>query len=600
MNRKPTIAAVALALLTALSACSEQINQINQITSVSPSSAEQGTVGLTVTFALDTDNPSAPAAGILPASVMIGGLSGTSIVHSSRYSVTAVFTIPTNETVGLKAISVVFSSPAATFTNSAGFTVTVGSGVAAGFTGSPTSGAPPLTVTFTNTSTGSITNQLWSFGDSATSTDLHPTHTYTDIGSYAVSLTVFGTGGSNTLIRAGYITVAEPPGDGTYVVVDTGQTKCYNNTAEITAPAAGQAFYGQDAQCVGNPPSYTASADGLTVYDNNTGLTWTQSPDLDGVINFSDKLTFTNFLTYAATLNATNYCGYSDWRAPTIKELYSLIDLRGGDPSSYSGIDTSVLTPFIDTDYFAFGYGDTSVGERIIDAQYWSSTEYVYTTMNGDATVFGYNFADGRIKGYPRDINPTLGGAMTEYARFVRGNTSYGINQFADNGDGTVTDSATGLMWAQSDSGSGLNWSNALAWVQTQNAANYLGHSDWRLPNTKELQSIVDYTRSPDTTGSAAINAIFSCTQITNEEGVADYPFYWTGTTLASWNGSGSAAAYIAFGRALGYMNSAWLDVHGAGAQRSDPKDGVPNPYGFGPQGDVVRIFNYVRLVRDI
>ncbi len=44
------------------------------------------------------------------------------------------------------------------------------------------------------------------------------------------------------------------------------------------------------------------------------------------------------------------------------------------------------------------------------------------------------------------------------------------------------------------------------------------------------------------------------------------------------------------------------MDVHGAGSQRSDPKTGDPAncPYGHGPQGDVIRIFNYVRLVRDV
>ncbi len=71
----------------------------------------------------------------------------------------------------------------------------------------------------------------------------------------------------------------------------------------------------------------------------------------------------------------------------------------------------------------------------------------------------------------------------------------------------------------------------------------------------------------------------------------------------------GSFAAYIAFGEALGYMESPpgsgiyqLLDVHGAGAQRSDPKSGNPAdwPYGNGPQGDVVRIDNHVRCVRDI
>ncbi len=44
-----------------------------------------------------------------------------------------------------------------------------------------------------------------------------------------------------------------------------------------------------------------------------------------------------------------------------------------------------------------------------------------------------------------------------------------------------------------------------------------------------------------------------------------------------------------------------WVDVHGAGSQRSDPKSGDASIYanGHGPQGDVVRIYNYVRLVRD-
>jgi hypothetical protein len=55
----------------------------------------------------------------------------------------------------------------------------------------------------------------------------------------------------------------------------------------------------------------------------------------------------------------------------------------------------------------------------------------------------------------------------------------------------------------------------------------------------------------------------------------------------------------VAFGRAMGYMGS-WIDVHGAGAQRSDPKSGNPASYptGHGPQGDAIRIYNYVRLVR--
>ena len=317
-----------------------------------------------------------------------------------------------------------------------------------------------------------------------------------------------------------------------FAVVDSGQAECYSNiNAEITCPAAGEAFYGQDAQHTGNASSLIDNGNG-TVTDNITGLMWQQSPDTDGDgdIDADDKLTYDEAVAGASTLNLGSH---SDWRLPTIKELYSLIDFSGTDPSGYAGSDTSGLIPFIDAAYFDFAYGDTSAGERIIDAQYASSNLYVSNTANdGGRTMFGVNFADGRIKGYGLT---RLGSATTFFVIYVRVNTSYGQNDFADNGDGTITDSATGLMWAQDDSVNGLNWEEALAWVVQMNAANYLGNNDWRLPNAKEPQSIVDYTRSPETTGSAAIDPLFNVTSITNEAGQTDYPAYWSSTTHVNW-----------------------------------------------------------------
>jgi hypothetical protein len=169
-------------------------------------------------------------------------------------------------------------------------------------------------------------------------------------------------------------------------------------------------------------------------------------------------------------------------------------------------------------------------------------------------------------------------------------------------------------MWTKFDSGIfqvGLNndgsmtWQEALEWAKN---FEYAGYSDWRLPNAKELQSIVDYTQSPSTTSSPAIDPIFNCTEIIDEGGESNYPFYWTGTTHSGGVGKGANAVYVAFGEALGFMQSPMggdyilMDVHGAGAQRSDPKIGDPAdyPYGHGPQGDVIRIYNYVRLVRDL
>jgi hypothetical protein len=388
-----------------------------------------------------------------------------------------------------------------------------------------------------------------------------------------------------------------------YTVVDTGQTSCYGNGSTITCPAEGGIFYGQDAQVTGNLPSYTTNGDG-TITDNVTGLVWQQSPDIDadGDIDANDKLTYAEAVTYCDTLSLA---GQEDWRLPDIKQLYSLINFSGTDPGGYTGSNTSGLIPFLDTDYFEFAYGDTSAGERIIDAQYASSTLYVANTAHdGGSTMFGVNFADGRIKGYGLNLAGPSGTteAKSFYVLCTRGNTSYGVNSFTTNGDGTITDSATGLMWAQTDSGTGLTWQEALAWVETQNAANYLGYNDWRLPNAKELQSIVDYSRSPDTTGSAAIDPLFNVTAVTNEAGQTDYPYYWSSTTHA--NGTvnpGGSGVYVAFGRAMGYIDNTWLDVHGAGAQRSDPKAGDPADYptGHGPQGDAIRIYNYVRLVRD-
>jgi len=383
-----------------------------------------------------------------------------------------------------------------------------------------------------------------------------------------------------------------------YPIVDTGQSSCYDsNGAVIGCPAEGAAHYGQDAQHDGNQPSFADNGDG-TVSDTVSGLIWQQSPDVDGsgVIDSNDKLNYAEAMSYC---DALVLGGADDWRLPSIKALYSLIDFRGQDVSGYEGSDTSAFTPFINTDYFAFAYGDTSAGERIIDAQYASSTLYVANTANdGGSTLFGVNFADGRIKGYGLSL---AGEQKRFFVRCARGNATYGDNDFVDNGDATITDRATGLMWGQDDSGQGLNWQEALAWVAQRNAESHLGYSDWRLPNAKELESLVDYTRSPNTTASAAIDPLFAATAITNEAGATDYPFYWSSTTHANWTGQpGPNAAYLAFGRAMGYMGS-WVDVHGAGAQRSDPKAGNPADYptGHGPQGDAIRIYNYVRLVRD-
>lgn len=391
----------------------------------------------------------------------------------------------------------------------------------------------------------------------------------------------------------------------TYKVVDTDQTTFYNSISIVSEILPGENYYGQDANYQRHLPSYTNNNDG-TITDNVTSLMWQQSPDMDGDgdIDIDDKMSFDEAMASASDFNLA---GYNDWRLPSIKEMYSLIIFSGLDPSGYEGSSTDDLVPFINTDYFDFAYGDLNAGERIIDAQMASTTLYVGTTMMGAETMFGVNFADGRIKGYGTGPMPGQSENKQFYVMYVRGASNYGINNFEDNSNGTITDKATELMWMQDDNGQGLNWGEALTYAEN---FVYAGHSDWRLPNAKELQSILDYDRSPSTTNSAAIDPLFNCTGITDEGGSPDFPFYWSGTTHANWNtdAEGGFGAYVCFGEGHGWMeeppmsgNYVFMDVHGAGAQRSDPKNGDPNdyPYGNGPQGDVVRIYNYVRLVRD-
>lgn len=71
-----------------------------------------------------------------------------------------------------------------------------------------------------------------------------------------------------------------------------------------------------------------------------------------------------------------------------------------------------------------------------------------------------------------------------------------GSQRFTDNGDGTVTDMATGLTWVSDIVLAGLDiemyWQDA---IDACEALNFAGHSDWRMPNITELLSIYDHSR---------------------------------------------------------------------------------------------------------
>ncbi|MGD1823671.1 MAG: DUF1566 domain-containing protein [Pleomorphochaeta sp.] len=329
-----------------------------------------------------------------------------------------------------------------------------------------------------------------------------------------------------------------------YVITDAMQTSCYDASGNvIDAPSKGELYYGQDAQYQGIIPSYSDNGDG-TVTDNNTGLMWQQTP-------LQSKMTYDDALEYVENLELG---GYTDWRLPTIKESFSIAMLDG----KLNPEDTTLAIPYIDSDYFDFYYDEI----KPYTGSYWTSTVCKMPANNDYEEMeknYGFNWADGHLKSYGDGYN--IDGSTTDHSipagvRAVRGEENvYGVNDFEDNNDGTISDNATNLMWSQQDSGwvnddgsirdinddnygNGRTWVDTLAWVEKMNEIEYLGYSDWRLPDIKELQSIVQYekTELPATDPNFFNLSRPDC-------------FVWSSTTCGDFP---EMADYIAFGRGYG------------------------------------------------
>jgi hypothetical protein len=280
-------------------------------------------------------------------------------------------------------------------------------------------------------------------------------------------------------------------------VPDTGQMQSYTDT------------FGEDSDYTCNPHSYTDLANGI-VRDNVTGLEWQQAT-APGTYTWQQAVDYCNNLILG---------GYADWRLPDIKELSALVD----SSIPYPG-------PTINTSYFP----DT------VASLYWSSTTYA-TNANNAWLVYFY---DGLVNGN--------GKLSYYYVRAVRGGQV--DNSFIDNGNGTITDASTGLMWQQVTAPSSpeeltptgrygrYTWEQALMYCENLTLA---GHSDWRLPNRNELQSIVDYSRY-----NPAIDTTFFPDTVAAP--------YWSSTTRAN---DTSGAWYVSFYDGLVSIYSKYNDIY--------------------------------------
>ena len=150
---------------------------------------------------------------------------------------------------------------------------------------------------------------------------------------------------------------ASQPAKLPYRIVDTGQRAIFSDKEQLLqVPKRGEPFFGQDGFYRGVPPSYRDNKDG-TITDLNTGLMWQKTPESN------KKLTFPQAKEQAGKCRLA---GHDDWRLPTIKELYSLIDFNGNSRARPP-------KPYLDTKLFRLSLRDRQQDERMIDSQYWSA-----------------------------------------------------------------------------------------------------------------------------------------------------------------------------------------------------------------------------------
>jgi PKD repeat protein len=159
----------------------------------------------------------------------------------------------------------------------------------AGFNANPTSGSAPLTVTFTDTSTGNITTWSWNFGDGTTSTAKNGAKTYTNPGSYIVGLTVTGPAGSNTTTKTISVATAAPVANFTATPASGTASLAVTFTNGSTGTVSGYAWtFGDGSTSTAPNPAHTyTNAGTYTVSLTATGPGGANTKTQNGYITVS-------------------------------------------------------------------------------------------------------------------------------------------------------------------------------------------------------------------------------------------------------------------------------------------------------------------------
>jgi hypothetical protein len=356
----------------------------------------------------------------------------------------------------------------------------------------------------------------------------------------------------------------------------TGQTTAYTaNKNDKIATAV--AVPDDGAVQAGASLSYTDNGDG-TITDNNTGLMWEKKGDNGGLHDkdngyywsgAGNQETIWDWLDDVNAEGGTGFAGYNDWRIPNAKELQSLVSFQSAPPTTPAAFNNNCVAG-----------ATVSTGSCTAVSNYWSSTTWARST----GMAWGITFYEALLAPYDKASAPKVravrGGSSGPGAFPATGQTTaYMANKndgipgvvavpddgtvqagaplsFTDNGNGTITDNNTGLVWEKRGDNGGRHdkdniywWSGngdqetIWDWLEDVNTEAFGGHQDWRVPNARELLSIVDFQHEWAVPAAFNTNCVPGATVLTGS--CTLQVSYWTSTTRFMTGGTGNQAWYV-------------------------------------------------------
>jgi hypothetical protein len=298
-------------------------------------------------------------------------------------------------------------------------------------------------------------------------------------------------------------------------VIRTDQVDCYNSAGDVIPCLSSLQDGALRAGAAWPQPRFSDRGD--TVVDHLTGLMWTKDASVtEFPFMWWEALAFIN------DMNSNCAYGYSDWRLPNRKELFSLVSHTKTNPSLPAG------HPFV---HVFSGYYWTSTTCSRLHREAWyvhlGGARLFKGMKHGSYMVWPVRSEEKGVVELPRSGQQLCYDETQEVISCIGSGQDGALQigfewpepRFAGH-DRTVLDRLTGLMWTKKANCTSMevNWKTALETVKAMNADRVYGYGDWRLPNIRELESLTDMgSHSPALSSGHSFKAV--------------QKYYWSSTT---------------------------------------------------------------------